>query len=46
MVRPQAIDEEVLFDGRSLISETDRKGIITFINRKFFHNALTLNERY
>ena len=35
MKRPQPIDEEVLFDGRSLISETDTKGIITFINRKF-----------
>ena len=33
--RPQPIDEEVLFDGRSLISETDLKGIITFVNRKF-----------
>ena len=28
-------DEEVLFDGRSLISETDLKGVITFVNRKF-----------
>ena len=33
--RPQPIDEEVLFDGRSLISETDLKGMITFVNRKF-----------
>jgi len=33
--RPKAIDEEVLFDGRSLISETDLKGMITFVNRKF-----------
>jgi PAS domain S-box-containing protein len=33
--RPDPIDEEVLFDGRSLISETDLKGIITFVNRKF-----------
>ena len=33
--RPEPIDEEVLFDGRSLISETDLKGIITFVNRKF-----------
>jgi aerotaxis receptor len=33
--RPQPIDEEVLFDGRSLISETDLEGNITFINRKF-----------
>jgi len=35
MKRPQAINEEVLFDGRSLISETDTKGIITYVNRKF-----------
>jgi PAS domain S-box-containing protein len=35
ITRPEAIDEEVLFDGRSLISETDTKGIITFVNRKF-----------
>lgn len=33
--RPEPIDEEVIFDGRSLISETDTKGIITFVNRKF-----------
>lgn len=35
MKRPTPIDEEVLFDGRSLISEADTKGIITFVNRKF-----------
>ncbi len=35
MKRPDPIDEEVLFDGRSLISETDLKGVITFVNRKF-----------
>lgn len=35
MKRPVPVDEEVLFDGRSLISETDTKGIITYINRKF-----------
>ena len=33
--RPKPIDEEVIFNGRSLISETDTKGIITFTNRKF-----------
>jgi len=33
--RPQPVDEEILFDGRSLISETDLKGVITFVNRKF-----------
>ncbi len=35
MIRPYVIDEEVKFDGRSLISETDLEGNITFINRKF-----------
>ena len=35
MTRPEPIDEEVVFDGRSLISETDTKGVITFVNRKF-----------
>ncbi len=35
MKRPTPINEEVLFDGRSLISETDTKGIITYVNRKF-----------
>jgi len=33
--RPNPIDEEVEFDGRSLITETDLKGNITFVNRKF-----------
>lgn len=35
IVRPNAKDEEVLFDGRSLISETDLAGVITYVNRKF-----------
>ena len=35
MTRPEPIDEEVVFDGRSLITETDLKGVITFVNRKF-----------
>jgi len=35
MKRPEPIDEEVIFDGRSLISETDTRGVITFVNRKF-----------
>lgn len=35
MTRPEPIDQEVFFDGRSLISETDTKGIITYVNRKF-----------
>lgn len=35
MTRPTPIDQEVFFDGRSLISETDTKGVITYVNRKF-----------
>jgi len=35
MERPEAIDEEYEFEGRSIISQTDTKGIITFANRKF-----------
>ncbi len=35
MERPEAIDEEHLFEGRVIISETDTKGVITFANRKF-----------
>lgn len=29
------IDEEFIFEGSSIISQTDLKGIITFANRKF-----------
>jgi len=35
MTRPEPLDQEIFFDGRSLISETDSKGVITFVNRKF-----------
>ena len=35
MERPQVIDEEYTFEGRSIISQTDTKGVITFANRKF-----------
>lgn len=35
MKRPAPLEEEIFFDGRSLISETDTKGIITYVNRKF-----------
>lgn len=35
MKRPIPVNEEVFFDGRSLISETDTKGIITYVNRQF-----------
>ena len=44
MKRPLPVDEEVLFDGRSLISETDTKGIITYINRKFTEMTLYSKE--
>ena len=35
MKRPTPVNQEMFFDGRSLISETDTKGIITYVNRKF-----------
>lgn len=35
MKRPAPLEQEIFFDGRSLISETDTKGIITYVNRKF-----------
>jgi aerotaxis receptor len=31
----EALDQEFLFQGRVIISETDTKGIITYANRKF-----------
>jgi len=33
--RPSPIDEEVIFDGGVMITETDKAGIITYANRKF-----------
>ena len=33
--KPIPIDEEYLFDGRAIVSETDLHGVITFANRKF-----------
>ena len=35
MTRPKPLNEEIFFDGKTLISETDTKGIITIVNRKF-----------
>lgn len=35
MERPEVIDQEHLFEGRAIISQTDLKGVITFANRKF-----------
>jgi len=35
MKKPTIVDEEYVFDGRAIVSETDLKGIITFANRKF-----------
>jgi len=35
MEKPIPVDEEYLFEGRAIVSETDLKGFITFANRKF-----------
>lgn len=35
MTRPTPIDEEVFYDGRVMITETDANGRITYVNRKF-----------
>ncbi len=35
MEQIEALDEEFLFQGRVIISETDLKGVITYVNRKF-----------
>ena len=35
IVKPDPVDEEVLFDGGVMITETDTAGIITYANRKF-----------
>ena len=35
ILKPEPIDEEVIFDGGVMITETDKAGIITYANRKF-----------
>ena len=35
MRRPQPTDNEIIFDGGYMITETDLKGCITYANRKF-----------
>ena len=35
MLRPIPVNEEVIFDGGVMITETDISGIITYANRKF-----------
>ena len=35
ILKPKPIDEEVIFDGGVMITETDKAGIITYANRKF-----------
>jgi PAS domain S-box-containing protein len=35
IVKPDPVDQEVLFDGGVMITETDPAGIITYANRKF-----------
>ena len=35
IIKPKPVDEEVIFDGGVMITETDTFGIITYANRKF-----------
>ncbi len=35
MDRPEAVDEEYLYEGRVIISQTDLNGVITYANKKF-----------
>lgn len=35
MQRPEPLTEEIFYDGATMITETDPKGIITYVNRKF-----------
>jgi len=35
ITKPDPVDEEVIFDGGVMITETDTAGIITYANRKF-----------
>jgi PAS domain S-box-containing protein len=35
MQRPEPIENEIAYDGATMITETDAKGIITYVNRKF-----------
>jgi aerotaxis receptor len=35
MKKPQVVDEEFIFNGGKIVSETDLKGIITYANRQF-----------
>jgi len=35
MSHVEPIDEEYIFEGRAIVSETDLKGVITYANRKF-----------
>jgi len=35
MQRPIPLEKEIFYDGATMITETDTKGIITYVNRKF-----------
>ena len=44
IIHPSIVVKEVLFDGRSLITEIDTKGIITFANEKFTEMSFHANK--
>ena len=45
MQKPQTVDEEFIFEGSKIVSETDLKGIITYANRQFCNiSGYTLQE--
>ncbi len=45
MQKPAPVDEEYLFEGRKIVSETDTRGMITYANRQFCNvSGYMLNE--
>lgn len=39
ITKPDPIDEEVIYDGKPMLTETNTAGIITYVNRKFCEMA-------